>query len=313
MQTPCESLELIGHKEQRDFFLKSLQSGRMAHAWILSGPVGVGKATFAFHMGRYLLSDRQDGNLTFTPNDPVYRRMVAQSHGDLYVLRNQDSNEISVDTVRELNTFLNQTSMEGGWRVVIIDGAEKLNRNAANALLKRLEEPPAKTVFFLITSYPGKLLPTIRSRCQVLNFNPLTDMEVKQVFEILQMAVPELSSIFQGCPGRIVRMLEGKGPQIYEDLKKLYAGEDVPSFAQTYGGDEESFAIVEDLLRTYMHRQILEKAQGNVSFFKDLSVKQSLDLYDTIEQLFNNCWQAQLDKKTTLTCVMSHIKYKEAA
>lgn len=313
MLTPCENLELIGHQEQQDLFLKSFESGRIPHAWILSGPEGIGKATFAYHMARYLLSGRQDGNTKCTSGDPHYRRMVAQSHGDVYILGREDNSEIPIDAVRQLNQFLNQTSREGGWRVVIVDGADRLNRNAANALLKRLEEPPHQTMFFLITSYPGKLLPTIRSRCQFMSFNPLSDPQLKKVFAILQKQVPDFASHLQGSPGRLLRLMEGKGPQIFEDLLKVYAGEDVPAFAQTYGADEESFRIVEDLLRNYLHNQILEKAQEQPSLFGEMTVNQSLDLYEKIEQLFNDCRQAQLDKKATLTCVLAHIKYKEAA
>lgn len=313
MLTPCENLELFGHSEARERFLNAFRSGRIAHGWIISGPVGIGKATFAYHMARYLLSGREDRNTQFSPNDPFYRRIIAQSHGDFYVLGDEENSEITIDSVRDLNQFLNQTAREGEWRVVVIDGAEKLNRNAANALLKRLEEPPPQTLFFLITPFPGKLLPTIRSRCQVLPMNSLSDEDVRKVFSAQNMVIPEYVSLAQGSPGRLMRLMEGKGPQIYTDLQKIYAGGSVPSFSQTYGGDEESFTIVEDLLRHFLHHQLLERIQNKSSFFDDLSMNQTLEVYEKVENLFDDCRLAQLDRKATLTCVLANLRYKEAA
>lgn len=148
MLTPRENLHLFGHLEARECFLNAVHSQRFPHAWILSGPFGVGKATFAYHMARYILSNREDRNTTFTQDDPLYCRIRAQSHGDLWTVGGDEGGEIGIEPIRQLTSFLSQTTFEGGWRVVIIDGVEKLNRNAANALLKSLEEPPSKTVFF---------------------------------------------------------------------------------------------------------------------------------------------------------------------
>ncbi len=312
MIAPRANRQLIGHKEAKDLFLKALHSGKVAHAWILSGPTGIGKATFAYHMARYVLSNRQDGNTEFKSDDPLYRRTVAQSHGDLHTLETE-GNEISVDLVRQLNSSLNQTQVETGWRVVIIDGADRLNRNAANALLKRLEEPPTQTLFFLTTSYPGKLLPTIRSRCQVLPLNPLTDEQVKLVFISQNLQLPDFTILAQGSPGRLMHMLEGKGPDIYADLQKIYKGEAVPFFAQIYGDDEQSFTTIEDLLRNFLHTELLKKVQDQPSYFNHLGIEQSLDVYEKIEQLFDDCRLAQLDKKATLNCVIANLNFKDAA
>src|ERR1700722_1789174 len=134
MVNPRENLKLFGHQEILKAFLKSFHSDRFSHAWIIAGPSGIGKATFAFHMARYILSGRKDGNTSFAENDPLYRRIAVQSHGDLWTLGEGMIGEIGVEPIRELNGFLNQTPAEGGWRIVIIDGVDRLNRNAANAL-----------------------------------------------------------------------------------------------------------------------------------------------------------------------------------
>jgi len=309
MLTPRENLKLFGHDEPRETFLKAFHSNRFPHAWIVAGPFGIGKATFAFHMARYILSGRQDGNTLFAQDNPLHRRIVAQSHGDLWTLGGEETREVGVESVRELNHFLNQTSAEGGWRVIIIDGADTLNRNAANALLKRLEEPPPKTVFFLITSLPGRLLATIRSRCQVLPLMPLGESTVQEVLLSQGLSSPNFLPIGQGSPGRLMRLMEGAGAQIYADLQNLIIGKgEAPSFIQTYGGEETSYVLIEDLLRNFLHTDLLAKVEGNPSQFKDVPLDQALRVCEKIEDLFDQCRFAQLDRKATLTCVFANLK-----
>ena len=253
MLDPRENLKLVGHKDAREVFLNAFSSDRFSHAWIVAGPFGIGKATFAFHMARFLLSGRDD----ISSNDPIYRRIIADSHGDVRVIGGDDGSEIGVEPIRELNSFLSQTSAEGGFRVVIIDGAESLNRNAANALLKRLEEPPPKTVFFLITSVPGRLLPTIRSRCQVLTLFALSEAEVEEVLELQSLTVPESLTVEKGSPGRLIRVMEGEGGQIYGDLQKILSGGSPTAFIQAYGSDGAAYALFEDFMRSFLHINIL--------------------------------------------------------
>ena len=314
MLAPRENLKLVGHHEERDDFLRTFHSYRFPHGWIVAGPCGIGKATFVFHMARYILSGRQDKNTSFSAKDPLYRRIVAQSHGDLWTLGGEDAREIDVDSVRKLNGFLNQTTVEGGWRVVVIDGANRLNRNAANALLKRLEEPPPKTVFFLITAFPGHLLPTIRSRCQTLSLKPLNEEEVKEALQFQDLSLPDFFSISQGSPGRLIRLMEGEGPQIYKELQKILEGEGAAtSFVHDYGKEEASYTLVEDLLRNFLHHHILEKIKGKASFFKDYSLEKTLVIQGKIEGLFDQCRFAQLDRKATLTCVFANLQNRNAS
>lgn len=308
MLTPRENLHLFGHQEAREHFLNAVHSQRFPHGWILSGPFGIGKATFAYHMARYILSGRKDRNTTFSQDDPLYCRIRAQSHGDLWTVGGDEGGEIGIEPIRQLTSFLSQTTFEGGWRVVIIDGVEKLNRNAANALLKSLEEPPAKTVFFLVTASISALFPTIRSRCQILPLLPLEEEHVKAVLEAQTLKVPSFFHVAQGSPGRLIRLMEGKGEQIFDDLTKILEGAPSSTFIQTHGGDEASFDIIEDLLRNHLHAHLVEKVEGRPSFFDSLSLEEALELHNKVTHLFDQCRRAQLDKKVTLNCVLAHLK-----
>src|SRR3990167_6826243 len=309
MQTPRENLHLFGQLEARDFFLKAYHSARFPHGWILSGSFGIGKATFAYHMARYILSGRKDGNTTFTEDDPLHCRIRAQSHGDLRTIEGEEGSEIGIEPIRSLNSFMSQTTYEGGWRIVLIDGMEKLNRNAANALLKRLEEPPAKTVFFLVTANLGSLFPTIRSRCQVLPFLPLEEEHVKAVLASKNLHAPSFFHLAQGSPGRLIRLMEGKGEELFQSLTKVLEGlASIPEFIQTHGGDEGAFEIIEDLLRNHLHAHLVEKAEGRPSFFEKLSLEEALEIHNKVTHLFDQCKRAQLDKKITLNCVLDHLK-----
>jgi DNA polymerase-3 subunit delta' len=159
--------------------LDALDRGRLHHAWLLCGPEGVGKATFAYRAARRLLGAAPGcgGGLSARETDPVSQLISAQSHPDLLVLERLVENgkvkkSISVDQARGLSEFFSKSPSVAQYRVAIVDAADDLNTNAANALLKVLEEPPERGVLFLITHAPGRLLPTIRSRCRRLTFSP---------------------------------------------------------------------------------------------------------------------------------------------
>lgn len=177
---PRDRFDLIPSSAAETAFVDALDRGRLHHAWLVCGPEGLGKATFAYRAARRLLGGAPDpsrGPLGARPSDPVSQLISAQSHPDLLVLERlveggKTKKSISVDQARDLPEFFAKSPSRAAYRVAIIDAADDLNINAANALLKVLEEPPERGVLFLITHAPGRLLATIRSRCRRLTFQP---------------------------------------------------------------------------------------------------------------------------------------------
>ena len=185
---PREAIKLFGQDEAVSGFMKAFQSGRLHHAWILSGPQGVGKATFAYQAARFLLDPQRGDAFAVDPAHVSSRQILALSHPDLHVLRRKAENEkkpvpneISVDLARDAIQFFSSTAGAGGYRVLIVDSADHLNRSSANALLKAIEEPPKQAVIFIVTHMIGRLLPTIRSRCRVLPFRALERPDIERI------------------------------------------------------------------------------------------------------------------------------------
>ncbi|ATE65269.1 AAA family ATPase [Rhizorhabdus dicambivorans] len=212
-------MTLLGHDEQIAAFREAADSGRLHHAWLLTGAEGIGKASFARAAATRLLADAAGPRVQLpglaTPEDhPIANYIRVGSHPDLRILERlaKDRSEelarsITIDQVRSLQSLFATTPSLSPRRVVIIDAIDDLERPAANALLKNLEEPPAGTTFFLISHAPGRLLPTIRSRCRQLRFTPLDPAQMRLA---LQRALPEepsdeidaLIRVGNGSPGR---------------------------------------------------------------------------------------------------------------
>ncbi len=181
---PRATKDLFGHEDVEAMLGESVAAGRLHHGWLIAGPDGIGKATLAYRFARHLFAnpaERQSAT-GLAPGEATAatRQVRALSHPGLLVIRRAYNLKdkrfpatIPVDEVRRLRSFLALSAGEGAWRVVIVDSADELNVNAANALLKSLEEPPPRTVFLLVSSEPGRLLPTIRSRCRTLDLAPL--------------------------------------------------------------------------------------------------------------------------------------------
>ena len=220
MTHPREAFELEGAEEAENAFAEALARGRLHHAWMLVGPQGVGKATFAYRAARRLLgaaADPAHGILGAGPDDRVSRQVAARSHPDLLVLERDLGDgkvrrNITVDEARQLPEFFSKAPAAAPYRVAIIDAADDLNLNAANAVLKTLEEPPQRGVLFLISHAPGKLLPTVRSRCRRLTFRAWSEERaaafLNERLDLNNHDAALVAHMAQGAPGRALRLAE---------------------------------------------------------------------------------------------------------
>jgi DNA polymerase-3 subunit delta' len=200
---PAENPRLVGHAAVTAMLAQAYRAGKLPHALILAGPPGIGKATLAFHLAHHLLKypKAAEAPAELTSPDPassLFRQVASGAHPSvLHLTRPFDERSkrfktvVAVDEIRKVGQFLSLTSHDGGYRVVIVDPADDMNINAANALLKNLEEPPARTVFILIVHAPGSLLPTIRSRCQMVRLGPLGEGDLLSVLEATEAPPPD--------------------------------------------------------------------------------------------------------------------------
>ncbi len=197
---PRETLALYGHAAAERELLDAYRRNRLAQAWIIGGPEGIGKATLGWRFARYLLAHPDPAapdvgaadTLAVPADHPAARRVATMALADIFLLRREWNDktkkhftEIRVDDVREITRSFHQGSGTGGWRIAIIDCADDLNRSAANALLKLIEEPPERSLFLLVAHQPGRILPTIRSRCRKLMLPALTQEETVAAVEAL--------------------------------------------------------------------------------------------------------------------------------
>jgi DNA polymerase-3 subunit delta' len=234
---PRDSLDLLGQDAALARASRALRSGRPPSAWLIAGPPGVGKATLAYRIARYLLAygatDAGAGDLSVPPDNSAARQVSAQSHPGLLALKRAINPRtgmlmtvLSVDEIRRLSDFFGMTSGAGGWRVAIVDTADDMNDNAANALLKMLEEPPANALLLLLSNMPGRLLPTIRSRCQRLDLRPLDDAVLE---DALRRYLPEsgsaeraaLARLSSGSIGAALTLATGEGADLAQQADRL--------------------------------------------------------------------------------------------
>lgn len=248
IREPAEATAVHGHDGPLAQLAEAYRSGRLHHGLLFSGPAGIGKATAAFRLAHHLIGHPDAAGApgmigTADPADPLYRQIASGAHpGVLHLARPFDDKRkvwktaLTVDEVRRVRGFLAQTAHDGGYRVAIVDAADDLNRNAANALLKSLEEPPARTLFILLGHVAGRLLPTIRSRCQVVRFHPLDDAAMEKALLDLGVALPDTPdgrrALFARAGGSVraaILLAEHGGLEIAEALRQAAtdAGRDV--------------------------------------------------------------------------------------
>jgi DNA polymerase III subunit delta' len=334
---PRANPEFVGHPLAEQTLLRAWQSNRLHHAWLITGPRGIGKATLAFRFARHVLAGEDRGlfadasaTLDVPRTAPVFRQVASGGHPDLLTIeraydekRDRLRTEIVVDDVRELGDFMHLKAAAGGWRVVVIDSVDELNRYAANALLKVLEEPPAQALIVLVSHAPGRLLPTIRSRCRRLTLGPL---EERVMEDLLARYSPELAEddrrllirIADGSIGRALEIVAAGGLDLYRDITgQLLQLPKLDAVALHGLGDRlghrdaaDLFRLATELLTAWIGRLIRVAATGQgtadviegegrqlAAFAGRRSLDQWLELWEKLTSLFARAESANLDRK----------------
>ncbi|NWG45713.1 MAG: DNA polymerase III subunit delta', partial [Alphaproteobacteria bacterium] len=264
---PREIDRLMGLAGARQTLTESLARDA-PHGWILVGPRGAGKASLAYWLAQRLLAPGAGERVDLSaPPDPATRRLIAAgSHPGLLTLRRpwdatakRFKSDLPVDEVRRLHGFFGKTATGGGWRIAIVDTADDMNANAANALLKILEEPPRRALLLLLSAAPGRLLPTIRSRTRTLRLEPLARSEMRALLaamapELAEDDVARLLTLAEGCPGEALRLAQGDGLGLLARIDACLAalpatGAGVQGLAAELGarGADDSFSAALDL------------------------------------------------------------------
>jgi DNA polymerase III subunit delta' len=246
---PRQTLSLYGQEQAEAAFLQAFRSDRLPHAWMITGPRGVGKATLAWRIARFLMARPTGGagrfdespptpdSLALPPDHPVTRRISSLGEPGVFLCRRpwdakakRLSKYITVEQTRKLKSFFTLTAPDGGWRVALVDASDEMNPAAANALLKILEEPPEKTLIILVCHQPLALLPTIRSRCRVLRCGSLGRQDLGKALTLAGFeagsAGQALEVLSEGSVGQAIRLLSTDGLEIYAQIVSLMSGPD---------------------------------------------------------------------------------------
>lgn len=338
---PQKNNYLIGHTEEENTFLQAWKNNAMHHAWILSGAEGIGKATLAYRIARFLLwadpsKREQYKSLDVPVFSSTFQQVSKGSHPDLKVLQRDfietdrkkiisaiqkgealDDDDLSnlkrsayirVDDVRQINTFLSKTSFNEGWRIVIIDSVDDLNQNASNALLKILEEPPVKTLLLLISHNMVKLMPTIRSRCAKLTMKALTDTDVASLIrryrpQVNEQKVQRLVNLSGGSIGRALLYADTDADEIYATLSSLLSAPNSASTTQIIDFSAQMAADSDkfDILQELLIKFLKQRLPSSHD-------PENLSRYwEIINDMFSDCRYINMDKKLMLINLLSDI------
>ncbi len=345
---PRATPELFGHENAERRLLDAFQSGRPPQSLIFSGQQGIGKSVAAFRLARYLLKNppadpAQDSlfggpaaqppsTLHVAPDDPVFRKVSSGGHPDLLTVERQMDQKkgrlrdvVDVEEVRKVAPFLRMTASGGGWRVVVIDDADTMNRSSQNAVLKILEEPPSNALLILVTHRMGAMIPTIRSRCQLVTFHPLEDSLIRELArrEFSDAPAGDLdlaARMSGGSLGQALRILESGGPAMLQTLIGLLtegpqAGAlPVHALADTLSrpGQEESYETFRNCMIWLLSNAVSAKAKGRAGisdaipgaalkrFPGQTSLAGAAKICENIQRHFERAEQASLGKRQAI-------------
>jgi DNA polymerase-3 subunit delta' len=340
--SPIENHHLIGHSKVEADLIEACRSNHLHHSLILAGPKGIGKATLAYRLARYLLKPEESGlprleiddpnNFEISPEDIVFRQIAAGGHPSLKLVersRNADSGklarDITVADIRALSDFYRMTSATGSWRIAIVDPAEAMNQNAANALLKILEEPPERCVIMLISHAPGRLLPTIRSRCHFIQMSTLSVQEMATALDTLGIGIGGadiklLTSLSEGSVGDASRIVQMDGLALHRDIQALMARRGAPfdgvldAFCDriTKKGQEEKFELFTRLMERSISDKIIEMARAGSAAKPGGELDRWLDVWEKVHVLFAQASGLGLDRKHVILNAFLHVSVAAA-
>jgi DNA polymerase-3 subunit delta' len=279
---PREQDMLFGHEGAAATLKAAYRSGRMHHAWLLTGPRGIGKATLAFRFAKFALSNPDpsavdgSGDLLEPIDDRIAGQVAAGAHPNILHLKRPLSDDgkrhmkvLTVDEVRRLGGFFGRSAAMAGPRIAIVDAADDMNPNAANALLKMLEEPPTGAIFFVLSHTPGRLLPTIRSRCRTLALLALDRGPLAEAVVATEGIAPDalderFFELAEGSVRRGLELLRHDGLELDASLRALLADAEKPdrralhALAETVSGrgGDERYALFVDFVRGWLAERV---------------------------------------------------------
>lgn len=320
MIPPRARASQIGREHLEKRLRTAISGGSFSHGWILVGPEGAGKATLAYRIARAVLdpaSLSDSDSLDMPETARAFRHIAGNAHPDLFVAerlwdekKGKQQSEITVETIRKVTAFLNRTASGGGARIAIVDTADDMNRNAANALLKALEEPPPGALLLLLSATPGRLLPTIRSRCRRIDLPPLSNDVVEQFLITEGVSMGDAKNIAnhaRGRPGYALTLAAGDGADAIRlaqaFLNASQKGGDISKIISGVSGKtgEGRWPVFLDTVLTELSDAArMAAVEGAAQGFDGASAGALLDAWQALSQLSGRGEALNLDRAQML-------------
>ena len=280
LKSPKKTYKFIGNQNVEDYILNSLSNNHLHHAYLLSGIKGIGKATFAYRVSRYLLSGSKEDNLYISKSEKTSNLIEKNTHPDFMVLELDDEEKkitIDIDRVRGCIDFFNHTPAISNYKVCIIDSIEDMNINSSNAILKILEEPPMNSVFFIISHNPESLMPTIKSRCIDLQFKRFNEKELESYlfeegFDDETVNLKRVISLSNGSLGKCIQLLEDEVRDLNTKVENLffnYSNLDIYDLINSLNINK-NLSLFYELVVSYLEERIKNLSKNNYNHRKDV-------------------------------------------